>query len=136
MKIAIVLLAILAAACGSTEKDRANPRATIDCKGIDTCTREVAKLAAADRTMLVEFEDVISRIEHCEPANSTKCFNAAGATDVVRAEQRAWLPWRNAHCDVFAFSMEGTSAEEELRASCRRDLAEKRTEELRKIMSR
>jgi uncharacterized protein YecT (DUF1311 family) len=135
MKVAGAFLALMTAACGSSEQDGEGRSAMIDCEGIETCAREVAKLSAADRTLQAEFERAISRIEYCEPVNSTKCFNTAGAISAVQAEQRTWLPWRDAHCDVFAFSMKGTSAEAELRAFCRRDLAEQRTEQLKRIMS-
>lgn len=78
--------------------------------------------------------DAISQIEACQGQNTTRCYNWQRAIKLLENEQKAWLAWRIAHCDVFAFGMEGTSAEGTLRAVCRTDLAKKRAEELDKIM--
>jgi uncharacterized protein YecT (DUF1311 family) len=104
-----------------------------DCKGIETCVREVRKLIASERSMNLEFQAALQRLRTCKPANSTKCYDMTRAIRLVQAEQTTWLTWRNAHCDVFAFSMENTSAEGELRAYCRIEQTQKRTAELQKI---
>jgi uncharacterized protein YecT (DUF1311 family) len=83
--------------------------------------------------MNLEFQAAIKRLRTCKPLNSTKCYNMPRAIKLVDAEQRTWLAWRDAHCDVFVFSMEGTSAKGELRAVCRTDLTRKQTAELKKI---
>ncbi len=84
----------------------------------------------AEQVMDAEYGHALSRVANCRPVNSTRCDNRPRAREVVRAEQEAWLAWRNAHCDVMAFSMEATSAEGQVRADCRTGLTVERTDEL------
>lgn len=49
----------------------------------------------------------------------------------VRAAQRAWLPFRDAHCDVEAAVAEGGSMQPMVRGFCLAAVTEERTEHLR-----
>jgi uncharacterized protein YecT (DUF1311 family) len=85
----------------------------------------------ADRAMLLEFDLTITRIRNCRPRNATGCFNRQRAILLVTREQQSWVAWRNAHCDLVAFGMEGTSGEGQVRMDCRARLTLARTKELK-----
>ncbi|WP_213979452.1 lysozyme inhibitor LprI family protein [Sphingomonas sp. dw_22] len=90
-------------------------------------------LAKAERAMGTVFSQAIFRLQHCTPRNSTSCYNRPRAIKLLQAEQRTWLAWRNAHCDVVAFGMEGTSGEIQVRSDCRTGLTVARTKELQEV---
>jgi len=82
---------------------------------------------------MATFRQVQFRLQNCKPVNSTACYNMTRAVALLSAEQRTWMAWRDAHCDVLAFGVEQTSAETQVRADCRTELTVKRTAELRKV---
>ena len=88
---------------------------------------------AAEELMVREFDRAIARVRDCKPVNSTRCYNRPRALAVVRAEQKAWKAWRDAHCDVMAFSLEGTSAEGQVRDDCKTKLTVERINVVKKI---
>jgi len=90
-------------------------------------------LLLAERKMDAEFRATIRRLRYCKPRDSTKCDNMPRAIQLIQSEQRAWTEWRDTHCDVFAFSVENTSADVQVRNDCRTELTVKRTQELAKV---
>jgi uncharacterized protein YecT (DUF1311 family) len=135
VRLVLALPLFLTAACSAEPSRSTDSEAGIDCKDYATCHSALADLRQADSIMKRELDSAVARLRACEPQNSTKCYNLEHAIELIQAEQETWLAWRNAHCDVFAFSMEDTSAEGELKASCRTHLAKKRTAELQRMMS-
>ena len=83
--------------------------------------------------MTHEFGQALYRVQHCRPANSTGCYNRSRALTVLRAEQRSWMAWRDAHCDVIAFGVERTSVESVVRNDCKTELTVERTQSIKKI---
>ena len=133
-KIAFVLLLSLQLASCNAPKEKAVTKSDpFKCIGLPVCAEEVRKLAQAEAALKTEYEGAVESIRSCMPANSTRCYNLPHAIELIEAEQRTWLAWRNAHCDVFVFGMEDTSAEGELRADCRNRETSKRTAELKQI---
>lgn len=104
---------------------QAGPRA------IDRCAQR--DFVNAERDMSREFNGAISRIRNCRPRNSTACMYRPRAISVVTREQQSWTAWRDAHCDVVAFGMEGSSGEFQVRMDCRTGLTRQRINELRAI---
>jgi len=54
--------------------------------------------------------------------------------DRLRAAQRAWLAFRDAHCAVDSYAMRGGSAEPLLYNGCRARITEARTAQLRALI--
>ncbi|MFM5948508.1 MAG: lysozyme inhibitor LprI family protein [Novosphingobium sp.] len=130
---ALVLGVLVVGACGKSVDDGISKPKEIDCRQFETCKAAVVDLSVAQSEMQSELEKSITRLRTCKPENSTRCFNMPRAIQLIETEQKAWLSWRDAKCDVFTFSMEDTSAEGELRAVCRAKETRERTTELKKI---
>lgn len=79
------------------------------------------------------FDEALYRVRHCKPINSTGCYNRPRALTVLRTEQRSWVAWRDAHCDVIAFGVEGTSVESVVRDDCKTKLILARTNEIKQM---
>jgi uncharacterized protein YecT (DUF1311 family) len=56
-----------------------------------------------------------------------------GAEQALIKGQRAWIAYRDAHCDAFAYQVHGGSLETEFGLECQADLTRKRTVELRRL---
>lgn len=56
-----------------------------------------------------------------------------GYFEVLIAAQRAWLQYRDAHCQSEGYEARGGSLEPLLVATCKRRLSEERTEQLRSL---
>ena len=56
-----------------------------------------------------------------------------GYFETLLAAQRAWLTYRDAHCQSEGYEARGGSLEPLLVSTCKRHLTEKRTEELRSL---
>lgn len=52
---------------------------------------------------------------------------------VFNKEQQTWTAWRDAHCDVVAFSVGGSSAEMMVRMDCRTELTLARIKEIEAV---
>ena len=87
----------------------------------------------AEKLLERELALAMDRLRACSPANSTKCDNLDRQVELVTKEQNAWQSWRDAHCDVLAFGVEQTSAEEQVRSDCRTKITHERIENLREI---
>jgi len=96
--------------------------------GTDHCARR--DYARAERAMAIAFRQAESRLRSCRPRNSVDCQDLKHGLLLFEAEQRTWRAWRDAHCDLVAFTVEKTSAEAMVRADCRTGLTVKRTGEL------
>ncbi|HVK90936.1 MAG TPA: lysozyme inhibitor LprI family protein [Mycoplana sp.] len=53
-----------------------------------------------------------------------------GAVGALKKAQRAWIPYRDAHCELAGFEARGGSLEPMLVSACLADLTLKRTQEL------
>lgn len=92
-----------------------------------------SQVVRTEKALSREFADALRRMANCRPKNAVACHDRPRAMRLVRAEQGAWITWRNTHCDVMAFSVSGTSAESVLRNDCRSELSEGRIAELKQI---
>lgn len=137
--VALLLLLVLEACSDAKpgvapeKQEAAHSSDPFECDGLPTCVEEVRKLSATEANLKTEFDGAIERIRSCKPENSTRCYNLPHAIELIDTEQQTWLAWRNAHCNVFVFGMEDTSAEGELRAYCRNRETTKRIAELKQI---
>jgi uncharacterized protein YecT (DUF1311 family) len=100
-------------------------------RDINRCAQR--DLDGAELAMNKEFARVERAIRTCRPRNSTKCYNMPRAILLVRKEQSTWRAYRDAKCNVFAFPMEDTSAEAQLRLDCESKMTVERTKELAKM---
>jgi uncharacterized protein YecT (DUF1311 family) len=60
--------------------------------------------------------------------------NLKGAVAALKKAQRAWIDYRDGHCDGVGFGARGGSMEPMLVAGCQADLTKKRVEELKALM--
>ncbi|GEO85595.1 MULTISPECIES: lysozyme inhibitor LprI family protein [Alphaproteobacteria] len=58
-----------------------------------------------------------------------------GAVDALMKAQRAWIQYRDGHCDVQGFSVRGGSLEPAIIELCLADLTRKRTAELEDLIN-
>ncbi|MGG7516534.1 lysozyme inhibitor LprI family protein [Allorhizobium undicola] len=56
-----------------------------------------------------------------------------GAVNALKKAQRAWIDYRDGHCDTYGFQARGGSMEPQLVASCLTDLTKARTRELQEL---
>ncbi|MDQ0457153.1 lysozyme inhibitor LprI family protein [Rhizobium paknamense] len=56
-----------------------------------------------------------------------------GAVEALKKAQRAWIDYRDGHCDAYGFQARGGSMEPQLVASCMTDLTKARTRELQAL---
>ena len=56
-----------------------------------------------------------------------------GATETLKAAQRAWIPFRDKACESYGFLARGGSMEPMLVLQCRADLTRQRTSELKDL---
>ncbi|MFN3170284.1 MAG: lysozyme inhibitor LprI family protein [Hyphomicrobiales bacterium] len=54
--------------------------------------------------------------------------------DVILEAQRAWIPFRDAHCESVAAPYEGGSIQPLIRSTCLTDVTEQRTAQLREFL--
>jgi uncharacterized protein YecT (DUF1311 family) len=106
--------------CGDT-----GPNSTTRCARRD--------LARAERAIAAAFGQARGWLRSCRPRDSTQCYDLEHGLRLFEAEQRTWRAWRDAHCDVVAFEVEGSSAEAMVRMDCRTGLTVKRTKELQQV---
>ena len=57
-----------------------------------------------------------------------------GAMAALKKAQRAWIDYRDGHCDLAGFAARGGSMEPMLVSGCQADLTQKRTAELKALM--
>jgi uncharacterized protein YecT (DUF1311 family) len=93
----------------------------------------VADFGRADRRMRLAFQRAVQRLRSCRPLKSTRCYDRTGAMRVFNKEQQTWTAWRDAHCDVVAFSVGGSSAEMMVRMDCRTELTLARIKEIEAV---
>ncbi|MFC5586597.1 lysozyme inhibitor LprI family protein [Nitratireductor kimnyeongensis] len=74
---------------------------------------------AADTALNAQYDAVRTRYSGNEDART-----------LLRDAQRAWIGFRDAHCDLETLAVRGGSIEPMMRAQCLQKLTEKRTEEL------
>jgi uncharacterized protein YecT (DUF1311 family) len=89
-----------------------------DAAAINRCM--TAELARADEALNLQWRETLSARERDDPEGAAR----------LRTAQRAWLAFRDAHCDSLASAALGVSLTTTANLSCRIDLTEARTREL------
>ena len=104
-----------------------SPCAATTQAGAEACGRR--DLAAAERPMEAEMARIARVLKQPARRRTTR---AAGpkAMAIITADQRAWLAWRNAHCDRVAYALSDSSAEAIVRLDCRTKMTVERTRDL------
>jgi uncharacterized protein YecT (DUF1311 family) len=116
-----------------TAKAQTKPWKPSGCEANDPVTCSTRDYAEAEKRLVSELTLAMERLRACAPPNSTKCHNLDRQAELVTNEQNAWKLWRDAHCDVVAFGVEETSAEDQVRSDCRTGITHERIENLKKI---
>jgi uncharacterized protein YecT (DUF1311 family) len=89
---------------------------------------EVRRFEAADRDMNRQWKLTLAAMRNAD--RSPGDDGRPSYADQLLKAQRAWLAYRDAHCDSDGYRMRGGSAEPMLVAPCRADLTEGRTKQL------
>ena len=130
---AILVGALLIESCTQPVTKEASTSKAISCGELETCKTAVRELSNAEFEVQHEYLGALERLRTCKPEKSTRCYDMPHAIALIEVEQSAWATWRDAHCNVFTFSMENTSAEGEVRAFCRTKATRERAAELKQI---
>lgn len=77
-----------------------------------------AELAKAEKRLSVAWSKAVQALRDPARRNSTKAFGQT-PINLLTTEQKSWRAWRDAHCDVMAYSMQGTSGEALVRYDCK-----------------
>ncbi|MDP5280789.1 lysozyme inhibitor LprI family protein [Sphingomonas sp. DG1-23] len=89
---------------------------------------EVRRFEAADTAMNKQWKTTLALMRDYD--RSPENDGRPGYADQLLKAQRAWLAYRDAHCDSDGYRMRGGSAEPMLVASCRAELTEARAKQL------
>jgi uncharacterized protein YecT (DUF1311 family) len=60
--------------------------------------------------------------------------NQAGAVKALKKAQRAWIDYRDGHCEGVSYEAAGGTMQPMLEAGCKADLTEKRVKELQELI--
>jgi uncharacterized protein YecT (DUF1311 family) len=87
---------------------------------------------AADEELNRAYRKAMTRAQ--ETDNSLADGDMAGAADALKTAQRAWIGYRDGHCELEGFSARGGSLEPMLVAGCLAGLTQARTRELDAVL--
>lgn len=74
-------------------------------------------------------------VAHARALDEGASDGRPSAESELRAAQRAWIAFRDAHCTVAGYAMRGGSAEMQVYEGCRARLTEARTAQLRALIA-
>lgn len=106
----------------------------VDCKNPQTqtdaniCAQN--SFDAADKALNVQYQ-LTRKAAKGRDADNESIPDQNGADAVLIKGQRAWITYRDAHCDAWAYQVHGGSLETEFGLECLADLTRKRTAELK-----
>jgi uncharacterized protein YecT (DUF1311 family) len=118
----MMLLALLLIA-GAQEPQCKDPTTQSD---MTRC--EILRFEVADRAMNKQWKATLALMREYD--RTPEGDGRPGYADQLLKAQRAWLAYRDAHCDSDGYRMRGGSAEPMLVAGCRAELTEARTRQL------
>lgn len=116
----LVAMALLAAAQAPDCKDPVTQSDMTRC--------EVLRFERADAAMNRQWKATLAQMRDFD--RTPEDDGRPGYADQLLKAQRAWLAYRDAHCDSDGYRMRGGSAEPMLVAGCRAELTEQRTKQL------
>lgn len=77
-----------------------------------------AELTKAEKRLSMAWNKAVQTLRDPARRNTTKAFGQT-PINLLTVEQKSWRAWRDAHCNVMAYSMEGTSGEAMVRYDCK-----------------
>lgn len=108
----------------------------IDCSGAETQTEMTIcageDYSRADAALNAAWKKVRA---HMRETDAHLPPNLRGAADALLKGQRAWITYRDGHCETIGYYARGGSLEPMLVASCLADITRHRTEELLLLMA-
>ncbi len=88
----------------------------------------------ADKALNTTYKAVMTRMVDIDKDLAESMPNLAGAADALKTAQRAWIGYRDGHCELSGFSARGGSMEPMLVSGCLAELTNKRTAELKELL--
>lgn len=132
----VALCAVALAGLGSSawaqeepQPDCENPMTQLDmniCAGEDFSQADAA-LNAVYGDVTAAMRDKDSELEELSP-------DLVGAVDALKKAQRAWIAYRDGHCELAGFEARGGSMESMLVSGCMAELTRARTKELESLL--
>ncbi|HEV7252330.1 MAG TPA: lysozyme inhibitor LprI family protein [Mesorhizobium sp.] len=124
-------LAALATSAWAQEPqpDCENPVTQMDmniCAGEDFSKADEA-LNAVYRKVMAAMRDTDAELKEMSP-------DLVGAADALKKAQRAWIDYRDGHCELAGFEARGGSMEPMLISGCMAELTQARTKELQALL--
>jgi uncharacterized protein YecT (DUF1311 family) len=89
----------------------------------------------ADKALNAVYARAIAQTKQLDRDLDTGTDRPIGAEDALRRAQRAWITYRDAHCEAMASHSRGGSMEPMLISGCQAYLTEDRTKELEDLVS-
>ncbi|MGR6468604.1 lysozyme inhibitor LprI family protein [Rhizobium sp. PAMB 3182] len=90
---------------------------------------------AADKELNAVYKEAVAYAKDEDTQFADIDKNLVGALDALKKAQRAWVEYRDGHCDGMGFQARGGSMEPLLVGSCLADLTRQRTKELKELMT-
>lgn len=90
---------------------------------------------AADRELNAVYKQAMARQREIDADAAAMGPDMVGAVAALRKAQRAWIDYRDGHCDGFGFVGLGGSIRPLLVNDCMKTLTVKRTQELRELIA-
>lgn len=115
---ALSLATFAHANCNQVEIDSGNQGAMNEC-GLDSFQK-------SDNRLNIVYKKLVAQIQTSSDSKSTK----RKYLDSLLKGQRAWLVYRDSHCNLQTLPMEGGSIRPLLYSSCLQELTEERTKQL------
>lgn len=88
----------------------------------------------ADAAMNAQWKPTSHEMKQRDARDGKPTDNRPGHFATLLAGQRAWLKFRDAHCDLEGYLFRGGSMEPLLVATCRTELTEARTKQLKDLI--
>ncbi len=102
-------------------------------QGMNYCAGE--DFSAADEELNAVYRDVRAEMKATDKGLAEWDPKYVGAEEALLKAQRAWIDYRDGHCDNIGFQARGGTLEPLLVESCKADMTRKRTQELKELVA-
>ena len=110
----------------------------IDCKNsfIQSDLNSCAAMAwgEADDELNAVYKKALKSQEELDKGNAEIDQNYVGAVAALKKAQRAWIDYRDGHCDGVSFQVAGGSMMPQVINDCQTELTKRRTKELQELI--
>jgi uncharacterized protein YecT (DUF1311 family) len=132
---ALVLLAAMFAGASAAQPPEREPDCNDALAQQDMNRCAYLDFEKADKELNRIYAKVVAQAKSMDRDMDTGTDRPLGAEDALRRAQRAWITYRDAHCEAMSAHSRGGSMEPMLISGCKASLTEDRTKELGDLLS-